>query len=454
MLPAVRRLEEKYPNELVAIGVHSGKFIAERVTENIRTATRRLGITHPVVNDRQFRTWRAYNVSAWPTIVLVGPDGNYIGNHAGEISFDELDALFEAVLMVYGKAGLLDRTPTHFAPDPAPASDSPLLFPGKVLADPASNRLFISDTGHNRVLVARVGETGTRAEVAQVIGSGDAGFRDGGFAECELDRPEGTALSEGVLYIADTENHSIRAANLQSGTLETIAGTGKQGYSRGGGTGTAVELNSPWDLLESDGYLYITMAGTHQLWRLYIQTGVVTPFVGSGRENIEDGPNAKATLAQPSGLTTDEQRLFFADSEASAVRAADFSPEGYTQTLIGEGLFEFGDRDGKGLSVRLQHCLGVAYHNNRIYIADTYNNKVKAFELTSKECVTVLGSGDAADLYEPGGLSVWDDGKEVRLYIADTNSHRVLCAVINEEGKLLPAAPVAITFPTERPTDG
>src|SRR5207253_335062 len=244
---------------------------------------------------------------------------------------------------------------------------------------------------------------------------------------------------------------------LETGTLKTIAGTGELGYSRAAGVGTSVELNSPWDVLEREGQLYIAMAGTHQLWRMDLASGMVQPFVGSGRENIDDGPNLRATLAQPSGLTTDNQRLYFADSESSAVRAADFSLlEGYTQTLVGEGLFEFGDRDGKGRQARLQHCLGVAYHKGKVYIADTYNNKIKALDLSTKECVTALGSGDPTGLYEPGGLSVWEKDGEARLYIADTNNHRVLQSAIDGEGKLLPPVPMNITFAPEaarRPGD-
>ena len=169
--------------------------------------------------------------------------------------------------------------------------------------------------------------------------------------------------------------------------------------------GKDVSLNSPWDVLESDNYLYIAMAGTHQIWRLILSTGRVEPFIGSGRENLDDGPHKSATLAQPSGLTTDEQRLFFADAELSAVRASDFSPDGYTQTLVGAGLFDFGDRDGSSLEARLQHCLGVAYHDGAIYVADAYNCKIKRVDLATKMCVTVLGSGEPGDLYEPGGLS-------------------------------------------------
>src|SRR5438876_2418636 len=155
-----------------------------------------------------------------------------------------------------------------------------------------------------------------------------------------------------------------------------------------------------------------------------------------GREDIDAGPNLRATPAQPSGLDTDGQRLYFADSESSAVRAADFAPDGYVQTLIGEGLFEFGDRDGKALQARLQHCLGVSYHKGKIYIADTYNNKVKTFDLTAKECSTSIGSGEPDELYEPGGLSVWEKDGAARLYVADTNNHRVMVCPILGDGTL------------------
>ncbi|HYP39993.1 MAG TPA: alkyl hydroperoxide reductase, partial [Chloroflexia bacterium] len=245
---------------------------------------------------------------------------------------------------------------------------------------------------------------------------------------------------------ADTDNHALRAADLDAATVTTVAGTGQQGNYRSVGVGTAALLNSPWDLLERDGWLYIAMAGSHQLWRMDLATGEVGPFVGSGRENIDDGPNPRATLAQPSGLTTDGQRLYFADSESSAVRASDFAPDGYTQTLVGEGLFEFGDRDGKAMQARLEHCLGVSYHEGKIYIADTYNNKIKALDLATKEVVTVLGSGEPAEMYEPGGLCMWSGGGETRLYIADTNNHRILQSVITEAGVLLPPVALGTTF--------
>jgi sugar lactone lactonase YvrE len=446
-LPVVHRLEEKYANQLVVVGVHAGKFIAERVTENIRTATRRLGVAHPVVNDKAFRTWRAYGVNSWPTIVLISPDGQYIGQHSGEFTFEQFDQIIGLMVEAYKKEGTLTSEPLHFPVDADPTPASTLRFPGKVLADPEGGRLFIADTGNNRVLVANVSGDGASAQVTSVIGSGEAGFKDGDFNAAQLNHPEGMALQDNTLYIADTENHSVRAANLADGTLATIAGNGAIGYSRTGGMGTEISLNSPWDLLESDNYLYIAMAGTHQIWRMVLSTGRVEPFAGDGRENIGDGLNKNSTLAQPSGLTTDEQRIFFADSESSAVRAADFSPDGYTQTLVGSGLFDFGDRDGRALEAKLEHCLGVAYFEGALYIADTYNNKIKRLDLAAKEVHSVLGSGEPEELYEPGGLSVWNGEDGARLFVADTNNHSVLCARIVEDGTLSVPTRVNIILP-------
>ncbi|HYP20326.1 MAG TPA: hypothetical protein VEY08_09645, partial [Chloroflexia bacterium] len=182
------------------IGVHAGKFIAERATANIRVATRRLGIEHPVVNDRHFRTWRAFGVQAWPTIVLVSPNGEYIGQHAGEFAFEDFDHVIQMAADSYSQVGLLNHTPLHFPLDSVPPNDSPLLFPGKVLADPDSNRLFIADTGHNRVLVAHLGPDDKSAQVTQVIGSGEAGLQDGNFSGAQFRHPEGMVLVGNTLY--------------------------------------------------------------------------------------------------------------------------------------------------------------------------------------------------------------------------------------------------------------
>jgi sugar lactone lactonase YvrE len=265
-----------------------------------------------------------------------------------------------------------------------------------------------------------------------VIGRGTAGFTDGDFFSAEFNHPQGMALDGEVLYVADTENHAVRKVDLARQTVETLAGTGKQARAFNvAGRGKAAALNSPWDLVFHQGVLYVAMAGFHQLWALDPRTGEARPYAGGGREGRVDGPLRSAALAQPSGIATDGQKLYFADSEASAIRAADLSPQGHVETFVGLGLFEFGDRDGTGEKVRLQHPLGVACHDGVLYVADTYNNKIKRLDPATRACTTFLGQGaagyrDGAEplFHEPGGLSVAGG----QLYIADTNNHALRVA--------------------------
>jgi hypothetical protein len=222
----------------------------------------------------------------------------------------------------------------------------------------------------------------------------------------------------------------IRAVDLTKRTVNTIAGTGQQARtpSTFGGQGKQVALNSPWDLTLDRGMLYIAMAGPHQLWKMNPKTGGITPYAGSGHERRVDGLLAEAALAQPSGITSDGKKLYFADSEVSSIRSADLDPNGRVETIVGEDLFEFGDRDGKGSQVRLQHPLGVAYHDGWLYVADTYNNKIKRVSPTERTSETFAGTGEGglrdgalAQFDEPGGLSI----ARGKVYVADTNNHAI-----------------------------
>jgi sugar lactone lactonase YvrE len=271
-------------------------------------------------------------------------------------------------------------------------------------------------------------------KVLEVIGDGGPGLRDGTFDTALFDHPHGLALGNGVLYIADAENHVIRRADLARKEVETIAGTGAQARGfHGGGKADSVALNSPWDLTLHNGTLYIAMAGFHQLWALDLSVGEVRPYAGSGREGISDSLLAGAMLAQPNGITTDGRVLFFADSETSAIRTADLDGSGRVVTLVGTGLFDFGDVDGSGPNARLQHVQGICYHDGFLYLADTYNNKIKRLDPKTRSVMSFLGSaehglrdgtGPEARFHEPEGLAV-ASGK---LYITDTNNHAIRVA--------------------------
>ena len=427
VLPQLRKLEEKYPTELAVIGVHSAKFPMERSTDGIRSAISRYEIRHPVVNDSESEIWRQYGVRAWPTIFFLDPQGRIIGSISGDVSFERLDGLIQQMIAEFDEKGMLDRTLlSHSAEESGRSGETTLSFPGKVLADEASGRLFISDSNHNRVIVASL-----NGEVSAVIGSGQQGLLDGDLSAALFNRPQGLALDGETLYVADTENHAIRRVDLNGGHVETIAGSGQKAAEfHVGGAGAEVDLNSPWDLVILDGRLAIAMAGFHQLWEMDLSSGEVYPIAGTGREGLLDGPIEYVWLAQPSGITTDGRALYFADSESSSIRTMALGESPRLDTIVGRDLFEFGDVDGVGDDVRLQHPVGITFLEGDLLVADTYNNRIKRVVPEERRSTAIAGKGEvgfrdgwAADTCfdEPSGVSA--AGK--RLYVADTNNHAV-----------------------------
>ena len=427
IFPQLRKLEKKYANELAVVGVHSAKFPNEKDAGNLLKAVQRYGLEHPVVNDAEFQVWQQYACRAWPTLMFIDPQGKVIGKHEGELPYEPFDDLLGQMIAEFDAAGVLDRTPLAFVPQREP--DTPLSFPGKVLADASGDRLFIADSNHHRILVTSL-DGGLKA----VIGSGEEGLADGGFDSAAFNQPQGMALAGDSLYVADTENHAIRRVDLAGRTVETIAGTGEQGHSRPGrGAGRSMELSSPWDLTFHDGVLYIAMAGTHQLWSMTLADGSIGPYAGSGQEILYDGPLASAALAQPGGITSDGVMVYFVDSETSSVRSAGLDLAGRVGTIVGQGLFTFGDIDGAEPEVRLQHPLGIAHLDGALYVADTYNHKIKRVLPAERSAFTLLGAGEPghrdgpgsqAQFSEPSGLSI-AGGK---IYIADTNNHVIRVA--------------------------
>lgn len=427
VIPDLKKLEEKYPDELVVIGVHSAKFENEKNTDSIRQAVMRYEIKHPVLNDSDMEVWQQYAVHSWPTLVLINPNGRVIGAQSGEDIFDLFDGIIAQAVRYFDAKGQLKRGPLKLALEDSEREATLLSFPGKIFADKVLKRLFISDSNHNRILM-----TDPDGNILDAIGSGREGKKDGAFESAEFHHPQGVFLDGDRLYIADTENHLIRRADLKARTVETILGTGAKATAIHDlrGKGTAVPLNSPWDLLVHDGKLYIAMAGPHQIWRADLQTMEAAPYAGSGAEARVDGPLELAALAQPSGITTDGSKLYFADSEVSSVRSADLNPSGKVETLIGSDLFDFGDVDGGIDKARLQHALGVVYDGGKLYVADTYNSKIKIIDPPAKTSKSYAGTGkhglkdgalSEAEFFEPGGLTVLDD----KIYVADTNNHQI-----------------------------
>jgi hypothetical protein len=424
LFPQLRMIEAKYQQQVVVVGVHSPKFPAERDTVNLREAVLRNRIEHHVVNDRDFQVWSLFGGRAWPTLVFVDPEGRIVGKHEGELPFEAFDRLVAEMLREFHARGILKPERAALALELAREPERLLKFPGKVLA--AGDSLYVSDNNHHRIVGA-----GLDGQIRGVIGAGEPGLNDGGPGVACFQQPQGLAISDATLFVADTENHAIRAIELRTWSVRTVAGTGAQGQGFGsGGSGPSTALSSPWDLALAGDRLFIAMAGLHQIWALELDSGWVAPFAGTGREGLKDGALSEAWFAQSSGLALADQHLYVADSEVSAVRDIDLR-RGTVSTPVGQGLFVFGDTDGVGDEVRLQHPLGIAEHEGLLYLADSYNGKIKRLDPGTRRVTTwVVGDGSpgpadaggGARLREPGGVSAGPDG----LYVADTNNHRVV----------------------------
>lgn len=435
MIPILHELEAKYGDALAVIGVHSAKFANEGQTENIRQIVQRYGLEHPVINDKDFEVWQTYapyGVQAWPTFVVIDPRGNMLAVQAGEIPIEAFDKVVGGMIGYFDSVNEIKRDPLPIRLESASTLPAALNFPGKVMVDTAGNRLFIADSSHNRIVISDL----TSNEVLDVAGTGEAGLDNGSFDEATFAKPQGMAIRENILYVADTDNHEIRALDLTARTVSTFAGTGKQGYNRSeSGLPLTSDLSSPWDVeFDDKDNLYIAMAGTHQIWVLSFSINSVGPLIGTGQEGLKDGAFTEAQLAQPSGLFFRDGNLYFADSESSSIRVAELAG-GTVTTLAGpdaNDLFDFGDKDGAFGTSRLQHALGVTgAADGLLYVADTYNSKIKVLDPDKKEITTLMGQGGTGGFHdgsatdaqfdEPGGL----DFANGKLFIADTNNDAV-----------------------------
>ncbi len=431
----MRQLRTRYPNELVVIGVHSAKFPAEKITANIRAAVIRHGIGHPVVNDAELDVWSQYGVRAWPTVVLIDPLGKVVAQQTGEIDAANLLPIIDGMIADFAARGLLNQTPIPGLLPEATREPARLLQHPSKLLYASGDRLFVADTGHHRVLEIQLDLDGLAGEVVRIFGTGEPGLQDGHIHQAQFQAPHGLARHGSTLYVADTENHAIRAIDLVYERVRTVAGTGQKarGLAVKGNTPTTISLRSPWGLALLEDILWITMAGAHQIWALLLGEKQLAVFAGNGVEALIDGPRRAASFNQPSDLVLVQDQLFVADAEASAIRALSLDDNPTVTTLVGQGLFAFGDVDGVGEMVRLQHPTGLAAYEGLLYIADSYNHKIKTLDPVTGVTQTLIGTStpgardgafDQAELFQPEGLTIAHD----RLYIADTNNHTIRVA--------------------------
>ncbi|MEU9099120.1 NHL domain-containing thioredoxin family protein [Streptomyces sp. NPDC048361] len=400
VLDELRELEEKHRDTVVIVGVHSPKFVHEAEHQAVVDAVERYGVEHPVLDDPDLATWKQYAVRAWPTLVVIDPEGYIVAQHAGEGHAHAIERLVAELEAEHGAKGTLRRGDGPYVPPEPVATD--LRFPGKALALPSGNLLVSDTTRHQLVELAPDGES-----VVRRIG-GDGQFRE----------PQGLALlPDGRVVVADTVHHALRTFDPVSGEIELLAGTGKQWWQGRPTSGPAldVDLSSPWDVAWWRGKVWIAMAGVHQLWTYDPETKTVEVAAGTTNEGLVDGPGAEAWFAQPSGLAATEDRLWVADSETSALRYVDTG--GAVHTAVGTGLFDFGHRDGDAAQALLQHPLGVtALPDGSVAVSDTYNHALRRYDPASGHVTTL-----ATELREPSGaVLVADD-----IVVVESARHRL-----------------------------
>ncbi|MFD4538532.1 thioredoxin-like domain-containing protein [Streptomyces bauhiniae] len=419
VLDELRELEERHRDTVVVVGVHSPKFVHEAEHQAVVDAVERYGVEHPVLDDPELATWKQYAVRAWPTLVVIDPEGYVVAQHAGEGHAHAIERLVEELEAEHEAKGTLRRGDgPYVAPEPEPTV---LRFPGKALLLPSGNFLVSDTTRHQLVELAEDGES-----VVRLIGTGERGFADGSAEQASFNEPQGLALlDEGSVVVADTVNHALRRLDLASGAVSTLAGTGKQWMQGAPTSGPAreVALSSPWDVALFGGTVWIAMAGVHQLWTYDPKAETVQVAAGTTNEGLVDGPGAEAWFAQPSGLAATQERLWLADSETSALRWVD--RDGSVHTAVGTGLFDFGHRDGEAGQALLQHPLGVtALPDGSVAVADTYNHALRRYDPATGEVTTL-----ATDLREPSdAVLVGDD-----IVVVESARHRLTRLRLPEE---------------------
>ncbi|XP_076034408.1 NHL repeat-containing protein 2 isoform X2 [Oratosquilla oratoria] len=463
ILPDLEHLEKVFPptSGVIVVGVHSAKFDNERTSANISAAIERYGIHHAVVNDAQAKMWMELGISCWPTLLILGPNCEPIFVLVGEGHKQRLEHYVTLARHYFSsKRKLRDVCGLVKPSSHVDAQNLPLLYPGKVAVFPQG--IIIADSGHHRILV-----TDKNGTVKHIVGSGKQGHADGPFSLAEFNTPQGVLFyPPHTIFVADTNNHLIRKVNLETQTVETVVGTGEQACEKdlGGLPGKQQAISSPWDLCfgksldlsdeEEDNLLVIAMAGSHQIWAYFLRdgkwfrgseykAGTAVCLAGNGEEqNRNTRYPLSASFAQPSGVTwcrgSSMRDVFIADSESSTIRKLQLK-DCVVKAVVGGArdpmdLFSFGDRDGCGVEAKLQHPLAVAAIGEAVYVADTYNHKIKVVRAEGKTYSVTAVAGTSkigntvgnmleSQFSEPSGLCVSSD--QQLLYIADTNNHAI-----------------------------
>lgn len=410
LLEDLQRLQARFPLGLSLLGIHQPKFDAELDDRVVLKAANRLGLGFPVANDRGWAAWQHYGLQSWPSVVLVDSRGRLREVFTGDDQATALEAAVARLVEETGGALVQAEPPRRTGTEPR----LPLAFPSGLAV--GENHLYVADTGHHRIL-----ECTHSGRILREFGTGHGDLVDGAPEDAAFRHPRGLCLVRESLYVADTGNHALRRIRLLDGAVETLAGNGRAGSPReGGGKAATLPLNQPWGLVGNLDRIIIAMAGSNQLWEYMLGQGQLKLLAGSGELGIADGSARSAMFAHPAALAQVQQTLYVADAASSSIRSLQ-AAQGQVQTLVGQGLYEFGDQDGQRREARLQFPLAIALDPDSpvLWIADSYNGCLRRLR---------LGGGDVRThelpqpLEQPSALAAGPGS----LWIANTGAHEVL----------------------------
>lgn len=364
VLTEIKALEEEFKDELLVIGVHSGKHLHEKDDKSVLDAMKRNKVEHCVINDADLKLWDGYGIKAWPSLVLIDPQGYVLKQYRGEGHLEELRSDIKRLISQH------ELSSQKFEPAEEKKENNILKYPQKILA--SKDYLFISHL--DEVLVCSY-----EGEILHRIS--------------DISEPQGMVYLHEKLYIASCSGGCI---------IKVSKGfTQKEKWLEG--------LRNPYSL-ESDGqFLYMSLAGSHQIKAYDLQTKEESLVIGQeNSESLHDGPYDEAILAQPSGISLLEEELWFVDSESSSLRCA-------RNAGVRSHIF-----DSDELQHPLDLCCGVyadGCGGGRIFIADSYNNIIKVYNPQSDEVLSLIEGLD-----EPSGIGK----KACKLYICNTNKHEII----------------------------
>jgi len=413
-LPDIKKLENELGSKITVIGVYSSKFENEKDLSVIRNAVLKHDITSLVLTDTDLKLWKKFKVNAWPTFILINPNGREYERHEGINSVKKL--VKDAKSMVNKYRYQINREPLPLLPEKYNQIGNILSFPSKleytsnfIDGSRATSAIFIANSGQNNIVA-----TSLIGGILFKIGSGKEGLADGNFEEAAFNAPQGILFDDQKLYIADTGNHALRVADFKTRKVTTLTAGGKKGGIISATT-DAVETNlsSPTDIefFPSKDVIVISNSGSNQILSFNLKTNKISVLAGNGESGKTDGKYPNNSLAQTSDMVVLKNKLYFLDAITSALRVLDEA--GNVRTLASSGL---------------QHPLALTADDSGIYIADSFNNRIRKYGVSTQKLTDLVGGeiGDAVGsktrFNSPEGIiSIMNS-----FYISDANNNRVL----------------------------